>query len=140
MSNAQKNPTNTNVNQNDLTNVNANATEKTKAKAKKDFTFESLSNIKGGGALLYKSEIYSDCTCDKDKKRLRIKIRNTRDKFFGAFLQNEKNAEKMQAIKKDWLQFSTNTYIDVKNIIDANGANDNVTLAKRFIDAMDKVK
>ena len=75
---------------------------------------------------------------DKEKKSLRIKLRRKLKNFLGAFLQNEKNPEKISEIKKDWQNYAKQVYNNVEIIMDGNTSNDNAELCKRFLKAMSK--
>lgn len=79
-----------------------------------------------------------DCKDDKEKKSLRIKLRRKLKNFLGAFLQNEKNPEKISEIKKEWQNYAKQVYNNVEIIMDGNTSNDNAELCKRFLKAMSK--
>lgn len=129
--------------------VKTNEEVKTNATTKKTNAKPSISDIlKIGNTILtseknskqgiYKRELFLDCKDDKEKKSLRIKLRHKLKNFLGAFLQNEKNPEKISEIKKEWQNYAKQVYNNVEIIMDGNTSNDNAELCKRFLKAMSK--
>ena len=136
------------VKTNEEVKTNANA-KKARTTTKKTNTKPSVSDIlKIGNTILtseknskqgiYKMELFLDCKDDKEKKSLRIKLRRKLKNFLGAFLQNEKNPEKISEIKKEWQNYAKQVYNNVEIIMDGNTSNDNAELCKRFLKAMSK--
>lgn len=136
------------VKTNEEVKTNANA-KKARTTTKKTNAKPSVSDIlKIGNTILtseknskqgiYKRELFSDCKDDKEKKSLRIKLRRKLKNFLGAFLQNEKNPEKISEIKKEWQNYAKQVYNNVEIIMDGNTSNDNAELCKRFLKAMSK--
>lgn len=136
------------VKTNEEVKTNANA-KKARTTTKKTNAKPSVSDIlKIGNTILtseknskqgiYKRELFSDCKGDKEKKSLRIKLRRKLKNFLGAFLQNEKNPEKISEIKKEWQNYAKQVYNNVEIIMDGNTSNDNAELCKRFLKAMSK--
>lgn len=136
------------VKTNEEVKTNANA-KKARTTTKKTNAKPSVSDIlKIGNTILtseknskqgiYKGELFLDCKDDKEKKSLRIKLRRKLKNFLGAFLQNEKNPEKISEIKKEWQNYAKQVYNNVEIIMDGNTSNDNAELCKRFLKAMSK--
>jgi hypothetical protein len=88
------------------------------------------------GATIYNNELFAQCTNDKQKKHLRIKLRRKLYAFFETFqnIKNDKNA--MVQLKNEWQQYSKIVYSNVENIIDSNAKNEHLQLAKQFLQAM----
>lgn len=136
------------VKTNEEVKTNANA-KKARTTTKKTNAKPSVSDIlKIGNTILtseknskqgiYKRELFLDCKDGKEKKSLRIKLRRKLKNFLGAFLQNEKNLEKISEIKKEWQNYAKQVYNNVEIIMDGNTSNDNAELCKRFLKAMSK--
>ena len=84
------------------------------------------------------NDLFIDCKNDKQKKHLRIKLRRKLYNFFEYFetIQNDKNA--IEQLKKQWHLYAKNVYKNVNNVIDSNAKNDNLNLAQKFLNAMNK--
>lgn len=96
---------------------------------------ETLSTTNRTGATIYKNELFEGLN-HKEKKSLRIKLRRRKDAFLSAYAMGKNNADKLNALKKDWNAYAKLVYNDVKIIIDNNATEQNKFDAIAFIDAM----
>lgn len=91
-------------------------------------------NVKQG-ATLYKNEIFEGKT-DKEKKAIRVKLRKHLENFVISAKQAEKNKDKIEAIKKDWIAYAKNIYVNIENIVDANAGEQKQKDVKYFLTQM----
>ena len=87
---------------------------------------------------IYKKEIFAECTTDKEKKNLRMKLRKKLDSFIAEFISSNKNAEKRKALKKAWQEYAKQVYINVNCIVDANANTEKRDTIKNFLNAMNE--
>lgn len=87
---------------------------------------------------IYRKEIFAECTTDKEKKNLRMKLRKKLDAFIAEFLASNKNAEKRKALKKAWQEYAKQVYINVECIVDANANTEKKDTIKNFLSAMNE--
>ncbi len=89
------------------------------------------------GATLYKDELFAGLS-DKEKKARRTKLRKVLENFVISAKQSEKNAEKLQAIRKDWQEYAKSIYVNVENIVDANASKEKQEDIQYFLKQMAK--
>lgn len=87
---------------------------------------------------IYRKEIFAECTTDKEKKNLRMKLRKKLDAFIAEFIASNKNAEKRKALKKAWQEYVKQVYINVECIVDANANTEKKDTIKNFLSAMNE--
>lgn len=87
---------------------------------------------------IYRKEIFAECTTDKEKKNLRMKLRKKLDAFIAEFIASNKNAEKRKALKKAWQEYAKQVYINVEGIVDANANTEKKDTIKNFLSAMNE--
>lgn len=87
---------------------------------------------------IYRKEIFAECTTDKEKKNLRMKLRKKLDAFIAEFIASNKNAEKRKALKKAWQEYAKQVYINVECIVDANANTEKKDTIKNFLSAMNE--
>lgn len=87
---------------------------------------------------IYRREIFAECTTDKEKKNLRMKLRKKLDAFIAEFIASNKNAEKRKALKKAWQEYAKQVYINVECIVDANANTEKKDTIKNFLSAMNE--
>lgn len=92
----------------------------------------------GNRKSIYKSEIFSECKTDREKKSMRIRLRRERDKYLSAFLQYQKNPTKLSELKKVWKEYANKVYTDINIICDNNTASESIELIKKFVAFMEK--
>lgn len=88
---------------------------------------------------IYKKEIFSDCTTDRERKNLRMKLRKKLDNFLAEFIASAKNKEKRAALKKAWKDYAKNVYINVDCIVDANANTEKRGTIANFLKEMNAV-
>ena len=91
------------------------------------------------GATIYKNDLFSETT-EKEKKAIRVKLRKKLDNFIISAKQAEKNTEKLNAIRKDWIAYAKNVYNDINIIVDANAKEDKINDVKYFLNLMTEKK
>lgn len=84
---------------------------------------------------IYKKEIFSECKTDKEKKHLRLKLRRRLSAFIASYVQYKqlKQNDKLDQLKKDWLQYSKLVYENTSIIIDGNASEDMQRDCKIFL-------
>lgn len=87
---------------------------------------------------IYRKEIFAECTTDKEKKNLRMKLRKKLDAFIAEFIASNKNAEKRKALKKAWQEYAKQVYLNVECIVDANVNTEKKDTIKNFLSAMNE--
>lgn len=87
---------------------------------------------------IYRKEIFAECTTDKERKNLRMKLRKKLDAFIAEFIASNKNAEKRKALKKAWQEYAKQVYINVECIVDANANTEKKDTIKNFLSAMNE--
>lgn len=87
---------------------------------------------------IYRKEIFAECTTDKEKKNLRMKLRKKLNAFIAEFIASNKNAEKRKALKKAWQEYAKQVYINVECIVDANANTEKKDTIKNFLSAMNE--
>lgn len=102
------------------------------------FSIGSSSLVSGtkSSKTIYKKEIFADCKSDKDKKHLRLKLRRHLQKFITSYVtyKQQKNNEKLEQLKKDWLLYAKNVYENTEIIIDGNASDDLQKDCKMFLE------
>lgn len=84
---------------------------------------------------IYKKEIFTECKTDKEKKHLRLKLRRRLGTFIASYVQYKqlKQNDKLEQLKKDWLQYSKLVYENTSIIIDGNASEDMQKDCKIFL-------
>lgn len=113
------------------------------------FALHDLSNkVSSKGSkkeTLYRSEYFSDCVTDKDKKALRRKIRNMLDSYIGdVFYQyKEKQTDKLLKTVKDFNSFYSKVYLlndySLQSLISANTSDFKKDNLKIFLDIVQRI-
>lgn len=85
---------------------------------------------------IYKKEVFADCKNDKDKKHLRLKLRRHLQKFIASYVtyRQQKNNDKLEQLRKDWLLYAKNVYENTEIIIDGNASDVLQKDCKMFLD------
>lgn len=111
----------------------------TNSNDKKDFKAimaeSGFSTSKGNSLKLYRADLMEG-TDSSLQKRMRRKIRTTRDKFFAEFLASEKDHKKLKDLQTRWLKWATQVYQDVNLICSDNTSESDKAIARKFVKAM----
>lgn len=108
----------------------------------KIFEIGSANLIKGvkSSKSIYKKEIFADCKSDQDKKHLRLKLRKQLKAYIASAFTYEKmkQNDKLEALKKNWHEYSKLVYTNTEIIIDGNANEEFAEDCKRFLQTMNK--
>lgn len=85
--------------------------------------------------VIYKREIFAECKNDKERKHLRLKLRRHLQKFIASFItyRQQKNTDKLEQLRKDWLIYAKNVYENTEIIIDGNASDELQKDCKMFL-------